>query len=284
MSAAPQVAIAARGEKRQRRWNTGAVYHGLAGVACFFLLWYVFVDVLGLWRFAQLPKISKSFQEAFSFDPVYGVSVFTGEYYDHLFSSVERVAIAFLLAVSLGVAIGILSGWNRMFRAIVFPLLEISRPLPVLAWIPIVVLMAPSREFAVITLTFLAAFFITILNTLLGVRSIDDVYFRAAKSLGFSELQVLRHVIIPGAMPYVFVGLQIAMAACWFSLVASEIVAGTSGLGYKIWEAYYYVQFETMIVIMATLGLCGYISSALVRALGMKLMRWRGRMESGAAS
>jgi NitT/TauT family transport system permease protein len=115
----------------------------------------------------------------------------------------------------------------------------------------------------------------------LGVRSIDEVYFRAARSLGFSETAILFNVIVPGAMPYIFVGLQIAMGACWFSLVASEIVSGQAGLGYKVWETYYYVQYETMVIVMATLGLLGYLSSAAVRIVGNHLMRWRARLLTG---
>ena len=255
---------------------------GLAGICSFFLMWYLLVDKFGVWRFKQLPRLVDSVREWLSPNPVYGVSLFTHEYYVHLFASVERVAFAFVVAAIVGITVGILSGWSRIFRAVVFPLLEAARPIPVLAWIPIVVLLAPTRESAVITLTFLAAFFITTLNTLLGVKSIDEVYFRAARSLGFSEWAVLRHVIIPGALPFIFVGLQIAIAACWFSLVASEIVAGASGLGYKIWEAYYTVQFETMVSMMATLGLCGYLSSILVRKCGALLMDWRGKTMGGS--
>jgi NitT/TauT family transport system permease protein len=155
------------------------------------------------------------------------------------------------------------------------------RPVPILAWIPLAILLLPGRELPIIGLTFLAAFFVTILNTLLGVKSIDQVYFRAARSLGFGEFAVLRHVIVPGALPYIFVGLQIAMGACWFSLVASEIVSGQAGLGYKVWETYYYVQFETMVIVMATLGFLGYVSSALVRLVGNRLMRWRSRILAG---
>jgi NitT/TauT family transport system permease protein len=254
---------------------------GVAGICTFFLMWYLLVDRFGVWRFKQLPHLVGSVREWLSIHPVYGVSLFTHEYYVHLFASVERVALAFVVAAIVGITVGILSGWSRIFRAVTFPLLEVARPIPVLAWIPIVVLLAPTRESAVITLTFLAAFFITTLNTLLGVKSIDEVYFRAARSLGFSEWAVLRHVIIPGALPFIFVGLQIAIAACWFSLVASEIVAGAAGLGYKIWEAYYTVQFETMVSMMATLGLCGYLSSALVRKCGNWLMGWRGKTMRG---
>ncbi len=252
-----------------------ALLQGLLGIACFFLLWYLLVDRLELWRFKQLPKLVPSVREWLSPNPVYGISIFSHEYYVHMWASTRRVLLAFTAASTIGIATGILCGWSRIARAAIFPLLEIVRPIPVLAWIPVVVLVTPGREFAVVTLTFLAAFFITTLNTLLGVKSIDEVYFRAARSLGFSEWAILRHIIVPAALPYVFVGLQIAIAACWFSLVASEIVAGVNGLGYKVWEAYYEVQFETMVVMMATLGLCGYVSSMIVRALGNFLTRWR---------
>lgn len=263
------------------RWSS--FLHGVLGIGIFLLSWFLLVDLLGVWRFAQLPLISVSLKEMFSVDPTYGVSVFTREYYQHLVASCWRVIFAFLIAVSSGVVIGILAGWSRWFHAIIIPLLELARPIPVLAWIPLVILVMPSRESSVIALTFLAAFFITILNTLLGVRSIDEVYFRAARSLGFSRWAVLRHIVVPGALPYIFVGLQIAMAACWFSLVASEIVSGTAGLGYKVWEAYYYVQFETMVIMILTLGVCGYISSAAIRRVGDYLMRWRSKGLGGTS-
>jgi NitT/TauT family transport system permease protein len=283
MSAAPASAVNARQTVSAGRAGLVALVQGLLGLAAFFLLWWLLVDVYGVWRFRQLPKLTTSVREWISPNPTYGISLYTQEYYKHLFSSIKRVAIAFCLAVSIGILVGVLSGWSRWFRAVVFPLLEVARPIPILAWIPLVLLLAPGRESAVITLTFLAAFFITTLNTMLGIKSIDEVYFRAARSLGFSEWAILRHVVIPGALPYIFVGLQIAMAACWFSLVASEIVSGTAGLGYKIWEAYYYVQFETMTIMMATLGICGYLSSSLVRRVGDWLMRWRGSMLKGMA-
>ncbi len=192
------------------------------------------------------------------------------------------MAIAFALATTLGVTVGLMMGWRRVFRGLTFPILELLRPIPILAWIPLAIFLLPGRELPIIGLTFLAAFFISILNTLLGVQSIDQVYFRAARSLGFSEWAVLRHIIVPGALPYIFIGLQIAMAACWFSLVAAEIVSGQFGLGYKVWESYYYVQFPTMAISMITLGALGYASSALVRLVGSRLMRWRAEALGGA--
>jgi ABC-type nitrate/sulfonate/bicarbonate transport system permease component len=269
------------GARMQRSLRRPRVYQGALGVGVFFLTWYLLVDLFGVWRFAEMPKLVVGVKEWVSRDPVFGVSLFTAEYYTHIWASIFRVLVAFLVATFSGIAIGILMGWRRIFFGLTFPILEILRPIPILAWIPLAIILLPGRELPIIGLTFLAAFFVTILNTLLGVRAIDKVYFRAAESLGFSQWQILWHVIVPGALPYIFVGLQIAMGACWFSLVAAEILSGSAGLGYKVWETYYYVQFPTMVSTMATLGFFGYISSALVRAAGNRLMRWRQELLAG---
>lgn len=254
---------------------------GVAGLTVFLVVWYLLVDVLRIWNFARLPSAVKSVTEWLNPSPVYGFSIFTKNYYIHVWASVQRVLIAFILATALGVTVGLLMGWRRMFFGLTFPVLELLRPIPILAYIPVVLLLVPGREAPIIVLTFLAAFFVTVLNTLLGVQSIDQVYFRAARSLGFSDEDILLHVIVPGALPYIFIGLQIGMAACWFSLVASEIVSGQSGMGYQVWQTYYYQQYETMVIFMVTLGFLGWVSSALVRAIGNRLMRWRSQMLEG---
>lgn len=263
---------------RMRKWvRSPRPYRMLLGFAIFFALWYLFVDVLAAPRFKELPKFYQALFEWVSRKPVFGTSLFTPGYYGHIYASFYRVYVAFLIATALGVPIGILMGWKRIFFGLTFPILEMLRPIPILSWIPLAILLMPGREVPIIFLTFLAAFFVAILNTLLGVQSIDQAYFRAARCLGFSERAILFHVIIPGALPYIFTGLQIGMGACWFSLVAAEIVSGQSGLGYMVWQTYYYVQFPTMVIMMTTLGFFGYMSSALVRMVGNRLMRWRAR-------
>jgi ABC-type nitrate/sulfonate/bicarbonate transport system permease component len=286
IASVPKAAVASESRtswtiQARRLFRSSRPYYTLLGICLFFASWYLLVDIFKIWRFRELPGLVPSIREWLSFNPIYGVSLFTAEYYIHIWASVYRVLIAFILATSLGIAIGVLMGWSRIFRGLTFPILEMLRPIPILAWIPLAILLLPGRETPIIGLTFLAAFFVTILNTLLGVKSIDEVYFRAARSLGFSETAILLHVIVPGALPYIFVGLQIAMGACWFSLVASEIISGQAGLGYKVWETYYYVQYETMVIVMATLGVLGYLSSALVRIVGNRLMRWRARLLAG---
>jgi len=107
------------------------------------------------------------------------------------------------------------------------------------------------------------------------VESVDESCVRAAQCLGASRHQVLWHVIIPGALPYLFTGLQIGVGVAWFSLVVGEMVSGQFGLGYRINAAYTTVAYPTMAISMITLGLVGYVSSALIRMLGNALMRWR---------
>jgi NitT/TauT family transport system permease protein len=129
----------------------------------------------------------------------------------------------------------------------------------------------------VVFVTMLAALFATLLNTYLGVRSIDEVYFRAAACLGYSRWQVLRRVVVPGALPTIFTGLEIAMGVSWFSLVGGELIAGKSGLGYLIFDAYTQIALPNIAIGMMVLGLLGYGSSMLIRALGARLTAWRGQ-------
>jgi NitT/TauT family transport system permease protein len=249
----------------------------LLGFALFFGFWYLAVEVWRLPRFRELPGPTAVLREWLSPNPEYGLSLYTAEYYKHIAVSVVRIAKAFALATALGVPIGLAFGWSRTFREYLFPLFELLRPIPILAWVPLAIVMFVTSESSVIYLTFLASFFATALNTMLGVESIDDVYVRAAECLGASRWQVFRHVIVPGALPFIFTGLQISVGVAWFSLVAAEMVSGQFGLGYVINTAYTTVQYPTIAMGMFTLGAVGYLTSALVRVSGLYLMRWRAR-------
>ena len=246
----------------------------------FFLLlgsWYLTVEVLKLPRFEDMPGLTAVVTEWFSPDPMFGLSIYTSEYYQHVWVSIRRVAIAFLLATALGVPLGLFLGWSKTFREYVFPVFELLRPIPILAWVPLAIIMFTGSETPVIFLTFLASFFATALNTMLGVESIDESYTRAAYCLGANRWQVFREVIIPGAMPYVFTGLQISVGVAWFSLVAGEMVSGQYGLGYVINTSYTMVRYPTIIIGMVTLGIVGYATSAMVRVAGNYMMQWRLR-------
>ena len=269
-----------RGRASRIAYNAG-FWYALTGVVGFLLLWHITTDVLTLPRFNFLPTPLDIFTEWTSTEPKYGVSLFTPIYYEHILVSVRRVMLAFFIAVAAGVPLGILLGWSRTFYNFVFPIVELLRPIPPLAWVPFAVLILPGVEASVVLVTLLAAFFATVLNTLLGVWSINDDYFRAAHCLGYRRIDVLTRIIIPGAMPFVFTGLQIAMGVAWFSLVGGEMIAGRSGLGFLIFDAYMQVALPNIVIGMITLGVLGYLSSAAIRRVGSWLMAWQEKGRAG---
>lgn len=242
------------------------------------VIWHFAVLYIPLGAFQRLPNPMEVVTEWISTDPPYGISLFTEDYYIHIFYSTYRALTSFTLACIFGVPLGILMGWKVPIRQYTSAVLGILRPIPPLAWVPLAILVFPGVEMSVIFVTFLVAFFAATINSLMGVRAIHEDYYRAAECLGASQADVLRDVVIPAALPSIFTGLQIAMGAAWFSLVAGEMIAAQYGLGFLIWESYNLVQYPTIIIGMATLGVVGYSSSAIIRIVGNRLMRWR--MES----
>ena len=253
------------------------LYLNILGILGFGLVWYLLTEYFRIPLFTKLPGPLASFKEWVSQNPSYGISIYTVEYYQHIGISIWRVLQAFCLATVLGVPVGLFMGWKKTFKDYTFPLLEVLRPIPMLAWVPLSILMWPGREASIIFLTFLGSFFATVLNTLLGVESIDEVYFRAAASLGAGSKDVFTKVIVPGALPFIFTGLQISMGFAWFSLVAGEMLAGEYGLGYLIWNSFILVQYPVIIIAMITLGVVGSFSSVIIRMIGNRLMQWKVR-------
>lgn len=252
-------------------------YLTAAGIALWLFAWWLFSEALQLPRFVKIPGPVVIFREWLSQDPQQGISIFTPEYYHHIYVSCRRIFIAFCIATSVGVPLGLLMGWSRTFREYSFPILETLRPIPILAWVPLAILMFPGYEAPVIFLATLASLFVTTLNTMLGVQSIDEAYFRAAGCLGSSRWDVFRHVVVPGSLPFVFTGLQISIGVAWFSLVAAEMVSGDFGLGYLILSSYVNSVTVPMVIGMLTLGFVGWLTSALVRFVGNRLMQWHAR-------
>jgi NitT/TauT family transport system permease protein len=263
---------------RTKLWlKSPTPYLTLLGLFCFILAWWLTTEVWQLPRFEKLPGPVSVVTEWVSKDPSYGISIYTPEYYEHIWRSIIRVLEAFGLATILGVPLGLFMGWKKTFKDYTFPVMEILRPIPMLAWVPLAILMFPEREMAIIYLTFLASFFATTLNALLGVESIDEAYFRAAHCLGAKSRHIFFRVVVPGALPFIFTGLQISMGVAWFSLVAGEMLAGEFGLGYLIWNSFILVQYPVVVIAMVTLGVIGWASSAIIRFVGTLLMKWQSR-------
>lgn len=274
------VRIGARAGGLGRALSTPRPYLVLLGFVLVAGFWYIAVDLLALPRFNSLPGLREVVTEWTSHHPTFGTSLFTGQYYVDIWASTRRVVVSFALALAIGVPLGLVLGYWRRAREFAFPVIELLRPIPILAWVPLAIVMFPRGEQPVLFLTFLAAFFVTVLNTMLGVQSVDPDLVRAARSLGAGPREVFRTVVLPGALPYVVTGAQVAIGVAWFSLVAGEMIAGQSGLGYLINYSYTTSRYPTVVIAMLTLGAVGAATSAALRLLGNRLLTGRRTWES----
>lgn len=192
----------------------------------------------------------------------------------HLRASILRVLSGFILAAWVGISLGLLIGQYQKIAALLLPPLEILRPIPAVAWIPLAILVFPSSEASMVYITFIGAIFPILLNTIHGVEAVDPRLIASAKSLGASEFAIVKEVIIPGAMPSVITGLSIGMGTCWFCLVTAEMISGQHGIGYFSWESFTLQNYSNIVVGMLLIGALGMFSSNLVRWAGKKLTPW----------
>jgi NitT/TauT family transport system permease protein len=261
--------------KTWKSLKTPMPYLAFAGIGLWLLTYFLLNEYWKLFPFFKIPGPVEVITEWVSRDPIWGTSLFTEDYYINIWVSCRRVIIGFALATVLGVPLGLFMGWSKKFKDYTFPVLETLRPIPILAWVPLAIVMFSGFETPIIYLATLASFFVTALNTMLGVESIDESYFRAAGCLGSKKRHVFINVVVPGSLPFIFTGLQISIGVAWFSLVAAEMISGDYGLGYMIMASYMVNKYTTMVMAMLTLGLVGWITSAMVRAAGNRMMRWR---------
>lgn len=197
------------------------------------------------------------------------------KFYIHIIVSIKRILIGFALATALGICLGVLMGRSRIARDFVTPYIEILRPIPAVAWIPLAILMWPTEESSIIYITFLGALFPIVLNTVHGVEQTPEVLVRAAQSLGASSLQIFWHVVMPAALPSIATGLAIGMGVSWFSLLAGEIISGQYGIGYFTWNAYSLINYPDIVVGMLVIGGLGTLSTQAVRKLTQPLLSWQ---------
>ncbi len=233
-----------------------------------------------LWHIAS----STGFRFFISFESVpgplvvgaqFGALLGSGEFYLHIWHSLQRIFMGYVLAVILGISLGVMMGRSRFAEDIILPYIEILRPIPAVAWIPLAILMMPTETASIVFITFLGALFPIVLNTVHGVEQTPKVLIRAARSLGASNAAILRHVILPGALPSIVAGLAIGMGVSWFSLLAGEIISGQYGIGYFTWNAYTLIEYPKIIIGMLAIGLLGTGCTLLVRQVCKPLLRWQ---------
>ena len=202
-------------------------------------------------------------------------------YFVNVVNSVRRILVGFAIATALGVGLGVVIGkYQRLFE-LFMPAMEVLRPIPAIAWVPMSIMLWPNNEASIVFITFIGAFFPILLNTIHGVHSIDRVLLNAGRCLGASELQLLVHIILPGVMPSVFTGLTVGMGVAWVSLIAAEMISGQFGVGYYTWEAYSLVNYPAIVLGMLTIGVLGLLCSGAIRWVGRIAMPWLAYVNGG---
>ena len=196
---------------------------------------------------------------------------------EHIAWSLYRVIPAYLVGAGLGIVIGILMGWYQIAEAIFKPLYEIIRPIPPLAWIPIAILWFGIGEGSKWFLIFLASFVYTTSNAYAGARSVDQVLVGCAKMLGGSDRDVFRYIVLPSSQPYIFSGLQLALASSWASCVAAEMIRSTEGVGWIIISSMDTSNTVQTLVGIVAIGVVGYLLAVIMRGVEYRLCAWNRR-------
>ena len=197
-----------------------------------------------------------------------------GVLFTHIFASLQRVLLAVGAATLLGVPLGLAMGWSARFRSVVDPLLEFVRPIPPLAWIPLSILWFGIGDVQIVYIIFLAAFFPVVLNSLAGARDVDTYLVRAGLSLGARPRELFLTVVLPAALPHIFTGMRIGLGIGWMALVAGELVAAPSGLGYMINNARTLFRSDYILLGMVLIGVLGLVLDYLMRQAARLAMPW----------
>lgn len=197
--------------------------------------------------------------------------------WQHLAASLQRIGLGLLAAVLTAIPLGIAIGRYRIARGIFDPLIEFYRPIPPLAYLPLIVIWCGIGELSKVLLIFLAIFAPIAISTATGVRNVDPSKIHAAQSLGASQAQLIRYVILPSALPEILTGIRIGLGVGWSTLVAAELIAATSGLGFMVQSAAQFLVTDVVILGILVIALIAFSLEMGLRALQRKLVPWHGQ-------
>jgi len=209
----------------------------------------------------------------FGFDET--TQTYSGHWLRDAFASGLRVFGGFALASVLGILAGVAIGWSRLFEKTLEPTLQMLRPIPPVSWIPLAIIWFGIANKPAIFLVFLGAIFPVLMNTIHGVKTVDHNLARAGAMMGATERQLLASIVFPAALPSIFSGLRIAIGSAWMLTVTAEMVAVKSGLGYVLWDSYYFLRYDLVLAAMISIGLLGYLSDLGLKAIMARVLHWQ---------
>lgn len=194
---------------------------------------------------------------------------------NHIGISILRVLEGFAIAAVLGLALGIAIGLSRNLDRWTDLLIQVVKPIPPIAWIPLAILWFGIGEESKVYIIFLGAFFPILINSIDGIRQTDHKFVEVARILAVPRGKFVRQVVLPGALPAIMTGLRIGLMVAWMCVVAAELIAASSGVGYLIMDARQLSQSDVVLVGMITIGVIGKLMDSLIRRLENRLIRWK---------
>jgi NitT/TauT family transport system permease protein len=268
-------------ESQRNAWDSARIFVGahlvarrVVGPLAVLIFWHLastlqWVDP----RFVPAPLTVLHSFEIWVFGPV-GAGPYSGTWFMHAGNSIFRVLVGFLAAAVTGVAVGCLIGWFRLASDLIDPIIQIIRPIPITAWVPFAVIFFGIRDGSALFLIALGAFFPIVINTAVGVAGTPKLLIRAARMLGVRSHMLLPRVALPAAMPFIFTGLRLGIGLAWVLVIVAEMMAVKSGLGFAMWDAYYFLRLDIIIASMLSVGVLGFLSDLAIRLIGHWVLRW----------
>jgi NitT/TauT family transport system permease protein len=236
------------------------------------LLWDRAVAITGT-RLIPSPWEVAVMMYDFSFGGIYD-DAFSGTILTHIWKSMTRVYGGFFLAAVIAIPLGLMIGRLKILRQLLDPTINLLRPIPVTAWLPLSMIFFGLGPNAAIFLVFLGAFYPILLNTMFGVRSVDVRLFEAAAMLGCSGSAMFRQVVLPASLPAIFNGLRIAHGFAWILIVVGEMTGVPTGLGSVVMDGRTLSRTDLVITGMIVIGVCGFLTDRLIVLVSNRLLQW----------
>ena len=271
-----------QGSKTWGRWRKKlagrSILRAIIALVVFVVLWEV-GSRSKEWLGFSLPWVGKV-PSPTSVIAVWGDLLTDPGYWQSWWLSLLRVLAGFIAAMLIGIPLGLLMAVSLTFYGLTFPAFEVLRPIPPLAWVPISIIFWPTTELSIAFVTFLGAFFTVVINVVGGAQSIDGRFFQAAQSMGASQWDIFRRIVLPATLPSIVVGSSVGMGITWNVVVAAEMISGGGGsgsgggLGFFIWNSYVGGSYEQIVVGMISIGIAGFACSEVLRSLGGFATPW----------
>jgi NitT/TauT family transport system permease protein len=240
---------------------------------------YIASVVLGLGLWAGSAALANNSLVPTPVDVVksFGDLIVGGKLWDNTAASLGRVLSGFGLGVALAIPAGFLMGWYRLMRGLIEPWVQFFRTIPPLALIPLVIVLLGIGETAKVFVIFLASFLSCVIAVFQGVRGVDLTLINAARVLGARDGTIFARVVVPASVPFIFVGMRMALGSAWATLVASELIAAPRGLGRMMQSASQFLQTDVIVVGIVMIGVLGFIMDRVLLVVEYRLTRWQER-------